>query len=66
LEIQSRHSDHELHLELVDVNGRLVYQESFTNSIHQINTKAFASGFYALKLHSEKESITRSIVICHP
>ncbi len=66
LEIQSRHSDHELHLELFDVNGRLVYQESFTNSIHQINTKAFASGFYALKLHSEKESITRSIVICHP
>ena len=66
LEIQSRHSDHEMHLELVDVNGRLVYQESFTNSIHQINTKAFASGFYALKLHSEKESITRSIVICHP
>ncbi len=66
LEIQSPHSDHEMHLELIDVNGRLVYQESFTNSIHQINTKAFASGFYALKLHSEKESITRSIVICHP
>ncbi len=66
LAIQSLNHQGKIHVELVDANGRVVHQESFTNSHHQINTKTFASGFYALKLHTEKESITRSIVICHP
>jgi hypothetical protein len=66
LEIQSLNHSGKVQMELVDANGRIVYQVSFTNSLHQINTKSFASGFYALKLHTEKESITRSIVICHP
>jgi len=51
---------------VLDANGRQIYAETFTKSVAQLNTRAFASGFYTVKLQCESHTLTRSSIICHP
>jgi hypothetical protein len=51
---------------IFDAHGRQVYSNSFTQSLIQLDTKIFASGFYTVKLQCEKNTVTRSIFLCHP
>lgn len=51
---------------IFDAHGRQVYSNSFTQSLIQLDTKILASGFYTVKLQCEKNTVTRSIFLCHP
>jgi photosystem II stability/assembly factor-like uncharacterized protein len=49
------------HIEVYDIAGRLVYQNSFNNKIIDLNLSNNSSGLYLVKLNTDKQSTTFKI-----
>jgi hypothetical protein len=53
-------------IDILNANGSQVFSNQVNTSTLKVNTQGFAAGFYTVKLRSETQTITRSIIICHP
>jgi len=55
-------SNKEQRLEIINLFGQTVYTSSIINKKTTINTSAFASGVYILKLYTDKETVVRKFI----
>ncbi len=53
-------------IDILNANGSQVFSNQVNTSTLKVNTQGFAAGFYTVKLRNETQTITRSIIICHP
>ncbi|MEC3905968.1 S8 family serine peptidase [Tamlana sp. 2201CG12-4] len=52
-------------IRLLDVNGRVVFEDKTNRIFEQIDTSVFKNGFYVLTLSNGKEVVTKKLIIKH-
>jgi hypothetical protein len=52
-----------VNISIFDIQGKLVYEQSETGKEHVVVNSKLGNGFYLVKVQSEKETITRKLIV---
>ena len=63
--ITKKSKDESFTVTLVDVSGKMLLQQKFTDNQLTLNTSKFKNGYYILKINSKHQSITKKVLIQH-